>query len=1173
MNVENTVAENTQAVRKKSGRRRLGNSLRAILFLLLIVIIAFGFVVGTETGTRWSLQMAQTHINELSIEQPRGSWWRGVHLDQLRWQQDDLSVTIEKLATRWRTECLWRNTFCIEKLAADTVSIQLKPVDTKSNADTSDQAIELPSVVLPVGIELNDLTVGRIQLDPGNGSEIHIFNDIKLALVAERSQVELHTFALSYKQYSATLQGSIDTSGDYPLDFLLSANAAPLYEQHNQNLSLRFGGNAKKLTIEGNTAGIAEAKFLAELQPLDKQLPYSLKINWEQIDWPPKAQQIISRNGEINIDGSLQTYSVNFSNALEGGSIPAASVQLQGEGDFAGFQLEQLSIKTLDGQINAAGSANWSDGLQWSITTTINDINPGDYWEDFPGEITGGIAASGEVQDKYWALNIEDANIDGQIRDYPLTLKAALNRAKNGQLNISQFLLKNDGNFLQFAGVLRDQWQLDGELSIVKPQALWPDLEGVLAANIAVRGKRELPDIKISADADSWNIQGVSIDAIDIQGDIVALGKENSNLAINLMHLNTKAMGLEKMAINFSGSRAEHRFLLSTDGDIDSAISIQGTLDDALNWLGELNTARVNAYQQAWAIKQPTTLQWHNHSQLLQIAAHCWIQTEAQVCLKEDATFAEDGDIKFSVRNFSLASLKEHFPQHAEFSGIVSGDGSISWQAEKKPVADIQFEVTDGGVKLTDGEELLELNYRKLSADIIAEQNAIGAKLALSSDDMGDAKANIVIDPASENKTISGDILLQKLELVAFKAFFPQLKTLEGVFSANGKISGNLSAPRYVGNANIANINIAADQLPIAINDGFLQAQVDGTRADIDAGWHSNHSPVTLNGNADWGNIDKPVVNLALEGKEIDVRQAPTVAAKVSPTIQLSVNGQDIRIDGRVEVPYARITLQELPSDATQISQDVIVVTGEEKNTSEKKGPRVTTNATVVLGEDVRFEGLGLRASLAGGIEIEQKPQGVPLLAGEVLVPDGIYKAYGQNLTIQRGRLIFVGPIDETAIDIDASRTIESVTAGLHVRGSIKSPEITLFSSPQQTQENTLSYIVLGKPIGAKGGSSEAGLLTQAAVAMGIKGGRGIATNIAEQFGIQDFQIDTVGDGDDSQVQLSGRLSPDLLLSYGVGVLTPVNTLTLRYNLTERFYVETAQSVESALDFFYSVDF
>ena len=129
-----------------------------------------------------------------------------------------------------------------------------------------------------------------------------------------------------------------------------------------------------------------------------------------------------------------------------------------------------------------------------------------------------------------------------------------------------------------------------------------------------------------------------------------------------------------------------------------------------------------------------------------------------------------------------------------------------------------------------------------------------------------------------------------------------------------------------------------------------------------------------------------------------------------------------------------------------------------------------------------------------------------------------------------------------------------------------------MFSIPQLTQENTLSYIVLGKPIGAETGG-QAGILVQAALAIGIKGGRGIATSIAEQFGVQDFQIDAVGDGDNSQVQLSGRLSPNLLLKYGVGVLTPENTLTLRYNLTERFYVEAAQSVESALDFFYTFDF
>ena len=44
-------------------------------------------------------------------------------------------------------------------------------------------------------------------------------------------------------------------------------------------------------------------------------------------------------------------------------------------------------------------------------------------------------------------------------------------------------------------------------------------------------------------------------------------------------------------------------------------------------------------------------------------------------------------------------------------------------------------------------------------------------------------------------------------------------------------------------------------------------------------------------------------------------------------------------------------------------------------------------------------------------------------------------------------------------------------------------------------------------------------------------------------------------------------------MRYGVGVLTPDTVLTLRYDLTERLYVEVAEGVQNALDFFYSISF
>lgn len=64
--------------------------------------------------------------------------------------------------------------------------------------------------------------------------------------------------------------------------------------------------------------------------------------------------------------------------------------------------------------------------------------------------------------------------------------------------------------------------------------------------------------------------------------------------------------------------------------------------------------------------------------------------------------------------------------------------------------------------------------------------------------------------------------------------------------------------------------------------------------------------------------------------------------------------------------------------------------------------------------------------------------------------------------------------------------------------------------------------------------------------------------------------MDAQGQGDDTQVSLTGYITPDLFVRYGVGVFSSVNTLTMRYQLNQRFYLEASQSLEKAIDFFYN---
>ena len=88
---------------------------------------------------------------------------------------------------------------------------------------------------------------------------------------------------------------------------------------------------------------------------------------------------------------------------------------------------------------------------------------------------------------------------------------------------------------------------------------------------------------------------------------------------------------------------------------------------------------------------------------------------------------------------------------------------------------------------------------------------------------------------------------------------------------------------------------------------------------------------------------------------------------------------------------------------------------------------------------------------------------------GEITILEGRYRAYGQRLDTQNGRLLFTGsPLDNPGLDLRAVREVDNITVGLEVRGRLQQPQIELFSIPTLGQTDMLSYLLLGS---AHGGS------------------------------------------------------------------------------------------------------
>ena len=204
------------------------------------------------------------------------------------------------------------------------------------------------------------------------------------------------------------------------------------------------------------------------------------------------------------------------------------------------------------------------------------------------------------------------------------------------------------------------------------------------------------------------------------------------------------------------------------------------------------------------------------------------------------------------------------------------------------------------------------------------------------------------------------------------------------------------------------------------------------------------------------------------------------------PDLTLTASPQRTHLQGDIYIPSGLIDLSHVSGspDVVSVSLDTQIV-GEQ--------PRQETNMlfssaiTVRLGEAVRFKGYGLVGSLFGSGELE-KPAGGDLLArGSVGIVDGRWRAYGQDLLVEDGRLEFNGPLDKPYLRLRAERrqTNAGDTVGVLVDGPLADPRVQLFSSEAMSEQERMHYLITGRRINAATISAD-GAAAQAAVAMGL---------------------------------------------------------------------------------------
>lgn len=1162
-----------------------------IILLLALVLLACWFIAGTDKGFDFALSQATQRIEGLEIESPGGNLNTGIDAKNLRYKNDNVAIDIEGMDTDWQSQCLTQKKFCFDRMEIDRVRVESLVKPAPETAEKRTTAIELPSIDIPLDVSIDDVRIKEFIFKPYGDAPEQVITDIALQANNEGNQLNIHSLSASYENYTIKADGKIDLENDYPLNININATGTDVIEEHDITLSLNASNSVENLTLNGTVGGALNATIEGNVQALEPTLPLNLVVKTDAAGWPLDTHQIAKATTlELKVDGDINDFYVDLNTALSGETIPDSLIDVQAIANPSRVLVPDINVQTMEGFATGNAAVSLGEQISWISDLIVKGINPQSLLpkdqQDLQGELNGLIRANGGIYDGKWMLNLTQGDLNGEMRGIPFEMSAQLSKSYEEEWSLKKLKLDNGNNRVNASGTAGKTLNIDADISLTQLQNFLPGLAGGFEADLSVTGNPTSPTVDLDAKSAVLKYQDILITGLTLTADIAKNFEEDSALTLEIDRIQKDRTPVLNTRLGLTGTRSEHVVKFFADGPQATSLNLNasGALTESFDWLGEMQTTLIEVPAHKITLAKPFELGWNNDIKKARIGAHCWKTEETQLCLKNEVLAEPTGTATVALTRYPLARLDPFLPAGSELQGQLEADATVIW-GEDQPGgynATVVAKVADGGVKVVDDAfDELTFTYDTFVMNAKANGESINAEVMLDSEALGNAQANITMDPTKETQPINGDLTLSGFDISFLKAFLPEFDEVGGEINTNGNISGTLTDPRFNGQVILDQPVIKAEILPVNIDGGRIIARVDGKSANIRGGLICGIGSVNVSGTADWKKLDAWKANLLVEADSLNLQSDPVVESLVDAGIRISASPSKIGISGDIDIPMARIEVEEIAQGATALSNDVIIIEDEEENAKKEEAAnapqatKVDVDVNVSLGDDIQVEAFGLKAQLTGDMSVAVQPPRPPELSGEIRIIEGIFKQYGQDLSVTDGQILFVGPVDQTRLSMDAVRNIdtEDRVAGLRIAGQLSEPEVTLFTEPaDKEQDSILSYIVLGRDINDTS-SAEQNLLATAALALTLKGSRGTATNIAESIGIKEFALDARGQGDDTEVVVSGKLNDRLLVRYGQSVFSAANTLYVRYDITRQLYLEAAKGASAAVDLVYSFSF
>ena len=884
----------------------------------------------------------------------------------------------------------------------------------------------------------------------------------------------------------------------------------------------------------------------------------SLDLAWRDVTIPADlAGRELATHGSAHVEGHAADYAVTGDFAIgEPGRV--ADVVLALRGDAAGATIESLRIAQGAAGLVGRGTLAY-EPLAWTLVASADDFDPSPFAPAWPGSLDFELETEGRRDDSGVTATIRIEALSGTLRERAIAGDADLRIAPGFALDGRATLRAGDSR-IDLEGRSAATADVVARLDIASLGDLLPGAAGRVEGQVRARGT--WPALAIDAELEGRELfhDGRRARAASLAATIEDLEARRGRIVLIAQDVAVAGTTFDTLAFEADGDAASHTVRLDLAGARGTvALALAGGVADT-GWRGRIETlALAPRDAPALALEAPAELAFVDGA--LAISESCFrvdepgtTGTPPRLCLASER--ATDGAIaaRYRVERVPLALLvglaSPGAPLRTE--GVLDGSGEFSRDPGGAWRGTGTLASAAGVVAYPDTSERPLVSYTNLTAEAALAPGSMRLDASAALDEGGSFEARI----GATDGALSGTVSLELASLRFIELLTPEIATPEGRLVARYAVSGTTAAPVLDGTLELSAFSAELPTVGLELSEGRATLRSTGDdRYVLEGAFQSGAGTLHLRGEGGLG-AEAPL-RVTVRGTNIQAVDIPGVNVVASPALVLTRRDGTLRLGGRIVVPEASINLARLPGGGpAKASPDVVVV--DEPETAEARDALpLVTDVTIELGDRVEVRGHGLDGEVAGRLRVRERPGRAATGTGQIRI-SGTYRAYGQNLTIERGRLLFAqSPLDNPALDIRAVRKLRDVTPGLRVAGTAREPVLTVFSDPTMEQGNALSYLVTGRPLRSLSGE-DGDTVGMAARALGTATGDLLAKRIGAKLGVDDIGVaesDALGG---AAFTVGKYLSPRLYVSYGVGVFDPGTVVTLRYQLTEVWELEAS---------------